>query len=114
MTVVAFEDLERPAVEFECLPPAHARVEHFGQVVLLDLAAVQRPAMMLVLAMVRPVAVERRPEMDPVGSEPVFRVGFVSELRRSGGSRHGGTELPRALPGPCAGRSFPASTTQST
>ena len=51
-----FDDLDRPARDVDRLPPADVRVKRATKVVLVDLAFVERPAMMLVLANVEPLS----------------------------------------------------------
>src|SRR5262249_4167550 len=76
------DELDRAARHFHCLPPANVGMKHATQVVLVDLAFVERPAVMFVLTEVepRPASGGRRrltlyehrvpAVVNPVGREP--------------------------------------------
>ena len=63
------EELDRPARDLHRLPPAQPRVEGAAEVVLQHLALVERPAMVLVLAVVPPSPAELDAEVHPVAGQ---------------------------------------------
>ena len=108
-------------------PPADIRVKGAPQVVLLDLALIQRPPMVLVLADVKPRPgpgpaggpaprsnLGFTPVMHPVAREPALRPLSADGPRPSGRPRHGAAGQLSSRPSPRSSTALSGSTTTST
>src|SRR5262249_4745073 len=94
VAVFALDDLQGAALKLDRLPPSHARVEDLRELVLLDLAAVERPTVMLVLAVVPVGGVY---SVQPANRELVSDRREFSHATRSAGGV-GGREAPLRKP----------------
>ena len=89
------EELDRPAGHLHRLPPAQPRVQCAAEVVLQHLALVERPAMVLVLAVVPPPPAEADAEVHPVAGQAARRAGDARGPRRRACRRRAGRAPPR-------------------
>src|SRR3954452_22312177 len=63
------ENVHRALGDVHRLPPAHGGMQRAGDVVLLDLPAVEEPAVVLVLTVVRPLVADEDSDVDRVAGE---------------------------------------------
>ncbi len=75
------EELDRPARHLHRLPPAQPRVQRGAEVVLQQLTLVERPAVVLVLAVVPPPTAEADAEVHPVARQPAGGRRRVTDAR---------------------------------
>ena len=108
------DELDRPAGHLHRLPPAQRRVQGAAEVVLEDLTLVERPAMVLVLAVVPPPPAEPHADVHPVARQAARRRSTCRGRRRSARRRRAGRARPRGRRSRSSGTALSGSTTMST